>query len=153
ARRTSRFVGGASEQAILGQSLGLASTTGKPVLVTVVGEPGIGKSRLAEELAAGMSAAVPILRGESRTFADTATFSPIAAIVGDLAGINQDDPPETVGRRLRELVGVACGAGQPARGAAGMGLEQQQRGAGSARSPLARRIGPPRAPSGRRPDR
>jgi len=108
ARRTIPFVGRSSEQAILGQSLGLASTTGKPVLVTVVGEPGIGKSRLAEELAAGMSAAVPILRGESRTFADTATFSPIAAIVGDLAGINQDDPPETVGRRLRELVGVAC---------------------------------------------
>ena len=80
ARRTIPFVGRSSEQAILGQSLGLASTTGKPVLVTVVGEPGIGKSRLAEELAAGMSAAVPILRGESRTFADTATFSPIAAI-------------------------------------------------------------------------
>ena len=108
ARRTIPFVGRSSEQAILGQSLGLASTTGKPVLVTVVGEPGIGKSRLAEELAAGMSAAVPILRGESRAYADTATFSPVAAIVGDLAGINQDDPPETVGRRLRELVGVAC---------------------------------------------
>src|SRR5712691_644660 len=53
-RRTIPFVNRVSEQAILGQSLGLASTTGKPVLVTIVGEPGIGKSRLAEELAAGM---------------------------------------------------------------------------------------------------
>jgi len=45
-RRTIPFVNRVSEQAILGQSLGLASSTGKPVLVTIVGEPGIGKSRL-----------------------------------------------------------------------------------------------------------
>src|SRR5207253_1788426 len=55
ARRTIPFVGRASEQAILGQSLGLASTTGRPVLVTIMGEAGIGKSRLADELAAGVS--------------------------------------------------------------------------------------------------
>src|SRR5437867_3590927 len=51
-RRTIPFVNRVSEQAILGQSLGLASSTGKPVLVTIVGEPGIGKSRLAAEEAA-----------------------------------------------------------------------------------------------------
>ncbi|TMD75051.1 MAG: hypothetical protein E6I82_05655 [Chloroflexi bacterium] len=76
ARRTIPFVGRASEQAILGQSLGLASTTGRPVLVTIMGEAGIGKSRLADELAAGVSAAVLILRGQSRSQTDTATFSP-----------------------------------------------------------------------------
>ena len=103
ARRTIPFVGRASEQAILGQSLGLASTTGHPVLVTVVGEPGIGKSRLADELAAGISAAVMILRGESRSHTDTATFSPAAAIIGDLAGIAPGDQAETIRRRLREL--------------------------------------------------
>lgn len=103
ARRTIPFVGRSSEQAILGQSLGLASTTGRPVLVTVVGEPGIGKSRLADELAAGVSAAVMILRGESRSDTDTATFSPAAAIIADVAGISQLDSPDTIRRRLREL--------------------------------------------------
>jgi class 3 adenylate cyclase/tetratricopeptide (TPR) repeat protein len=108
ARRTIPFVGRDSEQSILGQSLGLASTTGKPVLVTVVGEPGIGKSRLADELAAGLSAAVPFLRGESRTYADSATFSPVGAIVGDLAGIRTGDAPEKVRRSLRNLVSSCC---------------------------------------------
>jgi len=102
-RRTIPFVGRASEQAILGQSLGLASTAGHPVLVTVAGEPGIGKSRLADELAAGISAAVIILRGEARSHTDTATFSPAAAIIADVAGIAPTDEPDTIRRCLRDL--------------------------------------------------
>ncbi|TMD97859.1 MAG: tetratricopeptide repeat protein, partial [Chloroflexi bacterium] len=103
ARRTIPFVGRAGELAILGQSLGLASTTGRPVLVTVAGEAGIGKSRLADELGAGVSAAVMILRGQSRAQTDTATFSPAAAIIADLAGIRPHDDSETIRRGLREL--------------------------------------------------
>ena len=103
ARRTIPFVGRDSEQAILGQSLGLASTTGRPVLVTVVGEAGIGKSRLADELAAGVSAAVLILRGQSRSRTDTATFSPAAAIIGDLAGIGPRDEHDVIRARLHDL--------------------------------------------------
>ena len=104
ARRTIPFVGRASEQAVLDQSLGLATSTGRPVLVTVVGEPGIGKSRLADELAAGVGALVAVLRGRPRSTTDSATFSPAATIVGDLAGIETGDPPDKVRRLLRELV-------------------------------------------------
>ncbi|HVH64014.1 MAG TPA: tetratricopeptide repeat protein, partial [Candidatus Dormibacteraeota bacterium] len=103
ARRTIPFVGRSSEQAILGQSLGLASTTGRPVLVTIVGEPGIGKSRLADELAAGVSAAVLVLRGQARAQTNTATFSPAAAIITDLAGITPRDDSSTIQRKLRDL--------------------------------------------------
>ena len=104
ARRTIPFVGRASEQAVLDQSLALATSTGRPVLVTVVGEPGIGKSRLADELAAGVGALVVVLHGQARSYTDTATFSPAAAIVGDLAGIEAGDPPEKIRRLLREVV-------------------------------------------------
>src|SRR6267378_3490607 len=41
ARRTIPFVGRASEQAILDQSLGLTTSTGRPVLVTILGVAGI----------------------------------------------------------------------------------------------------------------
>jgi class 3 adenylate cyclase/tetratricopeptide (TPR) repeat protein len=108
ARRTIPFVGRASEQAILDQSLGLTTATGRPVLVTVLGEPGIGKSRLADELAAGVGAAVVVLRGQPRSYTDTATFSPAAAIIGDLAGIDAGDPPDKVKSRLRELADRCC---------------------------------------------
>src|SRR5207253_11226685 len=114
-RRTIPFVGRASEQAILSQSLGLASTTGRPVLVTIVGEAGIGKSRLADELAAGVSAAVMILRGQSRSQTDTATFSPAAAIIADLAGIGPRDGPDAIRAGLHELAGRTAGAGATAR--------------------------------------
>jgi class 3 adenylate cyclase/tetratricopeptide (TPR) repeat protein len=103
ARRTIPFVGRAGELGILGQNLGVATTTGRPVLVTVVGEAGIGKSRLADELTAGVSAAVLILRGQTRSQTDTATFSPAAAIVADLAGIATDDASEVVRAKLGAL--------------------------------------------------
>lgn len=122
ARRTIPFVGRASEHAILGQSLGLASTTGRPVLITVVGEPGIGKTRLVDEMAAGVSAAVPIIRGEPRADTATDTFSPAAAIVSDLAGISASDPPERIWRLLRELVVRCCGADEAERVTQRLGL-------------------------------
>ena len=108
ARRTIPFVGRASELAILRESLNRAATHGRPVLVTVVGEPGMGKTRLADELVAGLGDDVMALAGRSLSFADTATFAPAAAIVSELAGLDEDDPPEKARRRLRELVETAA---------------------------------------------
>jgi len=107
-RRTIPFVGRAGELAVLGESLGLASSTGRPVLATIAGEPGIGKTRLADELAAGVSALVMVLRGRARSYTDTATFAPAAAMVADLAGIDGGEPPDEVRRRLRALADRCC---------------------------------------------
>ena len=103
ARRTIAFVGRASEQAILRQSLSLATTTGRPVLVTILGEAGIGKTRLAAELVASLDPGVVVVHGRSRSYTDTATFGPAAAIVGELAGIRDGESQEQTGQRLREL--------------------------------------------------
>lgn len=108
ARRTIPFVGRTSEQAMLGESLGLASTTGRPVLVTVVGESGIGKTRLADELAAGVGAAVIVLRGRARSYTDTAMFAPVAGIIEDLMAGKAGESADEVRRRLRELVDRYC---------------------------------------------
>jgi class 3 adenylate cyclase/tetratricopeptide (TPR) repeat protein len=104
ARRTIPFVGRSSELAILRESLHRATDTGRPVLVTVLGEPGIGKSRLGDELTAGLSGDVPVLAGHARTFTDTATFAPAATIVAELADLDEADPPEKARRRVRDLV-------------------------------------------------
>jgi class 3 adenylate cyclase/tetratricopeptide (TPR) repeat protein len=103
-RRTIPFVGRASELSILRESLARATHTGRPVLVTVLGEPGIGKTRLAEELIAGLAQEIPILVGRAGPLTDTATFAPAAAIVGDLAGLDEADPPADAKARLRRLV-------------------------------------------------
>ncbi|HSJ50502.1 MAG TPA: tetratricopeptide repeat protein [Actinomycetota bacterium] len=104
ARRTIPFVGRASELAILRESLSRVSASGHPVLVTVLGEPGIGKTRLADELVAGLGDDVVVLQGRTRSYTDTRTFAPAAAIVADLAGADEGDPPDKALRRLRELV-------------------------------------------------
>jgi len=104
ARRTIPFVGRASELTILRESLTRARGTGQPVLVTVLGEPGIGKSRLADELVAGLGDDVTVLTGRARSYTDTATFAPAVAIVGELAGVDEGDPPDKARKRLRELV-------------------------------------------------
>jgi class 3 adenylate cyclase/tetratricopeptide (TPR) repeat protein len=104
ARRTIAFVGRDSEQGILRQSLNLATATGRPVLVTVLGEAGIGKTRLAAELVASLEAGVRVLHGRARSYTDTATFAPAAAIVAELAGIRDGEPQNKTRQSLRELV-------------------------------------------------
>ncbi len=109
ARRTIPFVGRASALAALDQGLSLATSTGDPVLVTIVGEAGIGKSRLVDELAAGVGAAVMVLHGQPRSQTDTAAFSPVATIVGDLAGIAAGDSADRILGLLQDLVAGSSG--------------------------------------------
>src|SRR6266508_476644 len=75
------------------------SYAGRRVLVTVLGEPGIGKTRLGDELTAGLGDDVPVLAGHARTFTDTATFAPAATILAELADLDEADPPEKARRR------------------------------------------------------
>jgi class 3 adenylate cyclase/tetratricopeptide (TPR) repeat protein len=109
-RRTIPFVGRQSELTILRESLARVSSTGQPTLATVLGEPGIGKSRLADELLASLADDVTVGRGLSHAFTDSATFAPAAAIVGDLAGVDESDSAEEIRRRLHELVGRTEGS-------------------------------------------
>ena len=104
ARRTIPFVGRSSELAILRESLSRATHSGRPVLVTVLGEPGIGKSRLADELVAALEDSVPVLAGHPHQFTDTATFAPAATIVAELAGLEEGEPKDKSKQRLHELL-------------------------------------------------
>jgi tetratricopeptide (TPR) repeat protein len=109
ARRTIPLVGRSSELAILRARLAHATATGDPALVTIVGEAGIGKSRLADELIACLDEDVMVLVARARSHAETATFAPLAAVVGDLANIDDGDAPDKIRHRLREFAGRYVG--------------------------------------------
>src|SRR5207245_1028571 len=66
--------------------------------------------------------AVLILRGQSRALTDTATFSPAAAIIGDVAGVRSGDAPDVVRERLVELAGRVSDARASARTAQRLAL-------------------------------
>ncbi len=107
-RRTIPFVGRAGELRLLADCLGRATSTGQPVLVTVLGEPGIGKSRLADEFIATRGDDVLVVAGRTRSYSDTATFALVAGIVGELAGFQEGDQHGRARRKLRDLVVRSC---------------------------------------------
>ena len=83
-------------------------------LVTVVGEAGVGKSRLVAELAARGAERARIVRGACLSYGESITFWPVAQIIRELAGIRDDHSAEEararLSPRLAQLVGLSEGA-------------------------------------------
>ncbi|MGZ5318725.1 MAG: adenylate/guanylate cyclase domain-containing protein [Actinomycetota bacterium] len=104
ARRTIPFVGRANELTLLRDAHARVEATSRPLLVTLIGEPGIGKSRLADEFLAGIEHPGNVLVGRGQLASGSATFAPAATIVREAAGIEHGEPGEKSLRRLRELV-------------------------------------------------
>jgi class 3 adenylate cyclase/tetratricopeptide (TPR) repeat protein len=104
ARRTIPFVGRANELTLLRDGHARVEATSRPLLVTLVGEPGIGKSRLADEFLAGLEHAGNVLVARGQLATGSATFAPAATIVRGAAGIEHGEPDEKSLRRLRDLV-------------------------------------------------
>jgi class 3 adenylate cyclase/tetratricopeptide (TPR) repeat protein len=108
ARRTIPFVGRSNEIDILRGSVARVQATRSPLLVSILGEPGVGKSRLADELIAGLEPKVKVLRGRAQAYGNTTTFAPVTAIVRELAGIEDEMAPEEAMRRLQNMVEGCC---------------------------------------------
>jgi class 3 adenylate cyclase len=121
-RRTIPFVGHGPELTSLRESFHRVIERDAPTLVTITGQAGMGKTRLADELIAGLEPGVSVLHGHAQVPMGSASFAPVAAIVRQLAGIDENDPPDRVTRRLRELVDGCCDASESERIAAGLGL-------------------------------
>ncbi len=111
ARHATPLVGRASElDALLGQ-LARVRATHSPKLLVLVGPPGIGKSRLAGELARVAAEDQPETAawrgGRSLPYGDGVTFSALAEIVRAEAGIREGDPPDRVLAKLTAAAGRA----------------------------------------------
>ena len=86
-------------------------------LVTVYGEPGVGKSRLAREFVSTLEGAT-VLSGRCLPYGEGITYWPLAEMVKAAAGISDDDPAEKAQEKLRiccedeavaDLLGLASG--------------------------------------------
>ena len=81
---------------------------GHPNLVTIYGDPGVGKSRLTSEFVAWTEAQDPapvVVRGRCLPYGDGVTYWPLAEILKELAGTRDTDPPEVALEHIRDLGG------------------------------------------------
>jgi class 3 adenylate cyclase/tetratricopeptide (TPR) repeat protein len=107
------LVGRRDELAQLHSALEQVREEQRSRLVVLVGEPGIGKTRLVRELTAGVVDESTVLVGECISYGEGATWLPLAEMVrqlGDLAAwLREGELGETVARRVEELVGLREG--------------------------------------------
>lgn len=102
--RGGAFVGRAAE---LGQLVGAfraVTTTATPRLLLLVGDAGMGKSRLVGQALQRIVPDATILRGHCVSYGAGITWWPIAEIVREAAGIGDHDPEPVVRERLSALV-------------------------------------------------
>src|SRR6185436_9921803 len=90
------FVGREAEMDRLESTLLEVEATRSCQLLTVIGDAGVGKSRLVREFAdrAASRERSQVLRGRCLPYGDGVTFWPIAEIVRSAAGIADEDPLE-----------------------------------------------------------
>ena len=73
----------------------------RATLVTIYGDPGVGKSRLVREFVAGLDRAL-VLSGRCLPYGEGVTYWPLAEMVKGSVGITDDDPLEEAQQKIRE---------------------------------------------------
>ena len=97
----SPMVGRDRELELLGSLLRRAVEEARGHLVTIYGDPGVGKSRLVAEFTA--QAGARVVRGRCLPYGDGITFWPLAEIVKAEAGVLDNDPPDVALERITAL--------------------------------------------------
>ena len=107
-RRTIPFVDRRRELRLLVETFERAQEARRGHMVTLLGEPGIGKSRVVEEFLAGLPDTTKVLTGRASPFEEDVTFAPVAQILLQEIGEPPDAPPEQLEASLEELVRTCC---------------------------------------------
>lgn len=97
------MVGRDQELALLQVVYGRAVAEARPNLVTIYGEPGVGKSRLVREFldwAGGLEPGPRVVVGRTLPYGEGVTYWPLAEILKGLAGVRDTDPPQTTLDRI-----------------------------------------------------
>ena len=101
------FVGRDEELRALKEQFHATAREGKPRLVTLVGQAGIGKSRLAWELEKYLDGVVETIlwhEGRSPAYGEGISYWALAEMVRGRAGITESDDPDTARTRLAQIL-------------------------------------------------
>jgi class 3 adenylate cyclase/tetratricopeptide (TPR) repeat protein len=118
-RHDSPMIGRDAELEALRSALRCSTADGRCRLVTVVGEAGVGKSRLIDEFIGSVEGEASVLRGRCLPYGDGITFWPLAEAVRSAAGIAERDSMESA---LAKLDAIAGDSDVSARVASAIGL-------------------------------
>jgi class 3 adenylate cyclase len=105
------LVGRDAELDLLSTLYDRVASEARPHLVTIYGDPGVGKSRLTAEFVTRVEAQQPpatVVRGRCLPYGEGVTYWPLAEILKGLAGVLDTDPPDLaltkIGKLGRELL-------------------------------------------------
>ena len=99
------MVGRERELARLRQTFEAAIADRSCQLFTILGTPGVGKSRLVEEFLGSLGEAT-VLRGRCLPYGEGITFFPVGEVVKEAAGLEDFDAPEEIERKICAVLGT-----------------------------------------------
>jgi tetratricopeptide (TPR) repeat protein len=126
-------VGRRRELDLLVGSFERAREASRAHVVTLIGEPGIGKTRLVEEVMAAIPDEATALVGRASEFGEDVAFAPLADMVRRHLGVEADTDPDELQTRLHDAVAALADPSDVVQVAARLGLllglgEEAQRG-------------------------
>src|SRR4051794_17079971 len=98
------LVGRADELARLRASFGKAADSRAARMVTVIGSPGLGKTRLVSEFADSLAGEATVLLGRCEASGEGITFQPVAEVLRMAAGIGEEDTPDAAREKLATVL-------------------------------------------------
>jgi class 3 adenylate cyclase/tetratricopeptide (TPR) repeat protein len=97
------LIGRAAELDVLRALFGAALGSQRPTRATIVGDAGVGKSRLTHEFLAQLEPATVVLRGNCLSYGDGITFWPLLMVIQAAAGIEFADDADEARARIVAL--------------------------------------------------
>jgi class 3 adenylate cyclase/tetratricopeptide (TPR) repeat protein len=101
------FVGRDAEMATLVDAFTEGASSRATRLVSVIGDAGVGKTRLVGDFIGRVGAVATVLRGRCLAYGDGITFWPLLEVVRAAARIAEDDSPESAREKIGGLLGDA----------------------------------------------